>query len=870
MAALSSDDESTLSGKASSSKTSKARTNREQSSQHDGQNVFGGPNGSPTRRKVKQHTTKSLHSTVSPKRGQDSISRSQEKERSQAQEKTIYSFFNKATQKQQFKPRASSEKLSQCGVDAGEDLIIDDISDEETGILSQAKSGDEYTLTERRKRKLDALEDHPTSSSSLPRGSQRFQNPSSRPSSTPNSSTAKQVPEIDQRPWTERFAPVNLGELAVHKRKVQDVYNWLGSVLCGRHSESLLILKGPAGSGKTTALHLVAKELGINVLEWRNSGQSGSAAEGYISMTAQFEEFVARAGTFGSLSLGSIREEVPRTSQTAPNNGRREVILVEEFPNTFARSSSALQSFRSSVLQFLATNTPSVSNLFANSQGQVSNVTPIVMIISETLLSTSTSAADSFTAFRLLGAEILSHPGVSVIDFNPIAPTFMAKAVELVLRKESRKTGRRKAPGPAVLKHLSELGDVRSAISSLEFLCLRGDEFEGWTGKVAFAKTKGRPHNQTLSKLESETLEMITQRESTLGIFHSVGKVVYNKRELPNATDTPPPQPPSHFPQHIRLKISEVDTESLLNELGTDIQTFVAALHENYVLSCGGITDEDTLDTVNGCMDSLSDSDILCPDRFTSGIRRDIHGTGMDALRQDEISFQISVRGLLFNLPHPVKRVAPPSLGKRAAYQMFYPKSLQLWRRREEIEESLEKIMGRLYQEPEQSTASTTSQSATSGGVETWAKTGKISSNTPLAQNTGLANGEENTISRATSLMALGMSNKREILLEWLPFTAYIRSRKPRSNRDQYLKYIETVSRITGAATNQADGEDQQDAEAEITPDDVWSTDKPTEENVRPYNQGRLGIRLKADSEAAVLREKAHTLVLSDDDIEDD
>lgn len=874
VATLAADDESMHSIRPSTNETSKAGIGHRQSSQHDGQILSDGPNGSPTLRRSKQHKTKSLNSTSLPKIGQADKSPSKEKEkatngRSRMQEKTIQSFFNKATQMQQLKSQASPEKSCKNEVN-DEDLFNDDISDEEMGMLSQVKSGDEYFFPERRKRKLDDLEDRPTPSSSLPRGSQRFRKTLSRPSSTPNSSMT-QVSEIDQRPWTDRFAPINLDELAVHKKKVQNVHNWLESVLRGKDSKSLLILRGPAGSGKTTTLHLVAKELGANIHEWRNSGQFGSAADGYQSVTTQFDEFVARAEIFGTLCLDGIKDEISRISQTAPSNDRKEVILVEEFPNTFSRSSSTLQSFRSSVLQFLTTHTPSVGNLFSNPRSQVGNVIPIVMIISETLLSTSTAAADSFTAFRLLGAEILSHPGVSVIDFNPIAPTFMTKALELVLRKESRKTGRRKAPGPAVLKHLSELGDVRSAISSLEFLCLRGDEFEGWTGKVMFSKPKGGLHKPTPSKLESETLEMVTQRESTLGIFHSVGKVVYNKRELPKATDTPPPQPPSHFPQHVRLKLSEVDVESLLNELGTDIQTFVAALHENYVLSCGSITAEDTLDTVNGCMDSLSDSDILCPDRITNGIRRGLQGSGMDALRQDEISFQICVRGLLFNLPHPVKRAAPPSLGKAAAYQMFYPKSLQLWRRREEIEELLEKSIGRLYQESDhKNTASNMSQAAASGVVETWAKTRKISSNISLVENKGLGDGEENHLSRATLLLALGMSNKLEILLEWLPFAARIRRRKADSNRDQFLKDIETITHITSFATSQAYNEDQQDAEAEIRSDDVWSTDKPAEESVQAYSRTRLSIQMRADVEAVVSKEKAHALVLSDDDIEDD
>ena len=31
--------------------------------------------------------------------------------------------------------------------------------------------------------------------------------------------------------------------------------------------------------------------------------------------------------------------------------------------------------------------------------------------------------------------------------------------------------------------------------------------------------------------MEEESLEMVTRREASLGIFHAVGKVVYNKRD---------------------------------------------------------------------------------------------------------------------------------------------------------------------------------------------------------------------------------------------------------------------------------------------------------------------------------------------------
>ena len=70
---------------------------------------------------------------------------------------------------------------------------------------------------------------------------------------------------------------------------------------------------------------------------------------------------------------------------------------------------------------------------------------------------------------------------------------------------------------------------------------------------------------------------------------------------------------------------------------------------------------EETLDSINGCIDALSDADLLSPDRFGPGVgRRNFQATSADTLRQDELSFQTSVRGLLYSLPYPVKRVPPP------------------------------------------------------------------------------------------------------------------------------------------------------------------------------------------------------------------
>ncbi|KAI4684608.1 uncharacterized protein J4E88_004048 [Alternaria novae-zelandiae] len=701
-------------------------------------------------------------------------------------------------------------------------------------------------------------------------------------STTPISSQPARQDTEDRRPWTEKYGPVSLDELAVHKRKVADVRTWLTDVFSGKARKRLLLLKGPAGSGKTTTMSLLSKELGIHMHEWKNPIGSMSTSDSFVSATAQFEEFVGRTGAFGSLAF----DEPTMSAQTASSNSQTErqkqLVLVEEFPNTFTRTSSAVQSFRSSVLNYLAANTQSATTFFSTQVDPEQPVTPIVMIISETLLSTNTAAADSFTAHRLLGPEILTHPGVSVLEFNPIAPTYMTKALETIVVKEARKSGRKKTLGPQAVQRLAELGDIRSAVSSLEFLCLRGDDAEGWGAKVNFTKKKG-PKDIPMTKIEQESLEMVTQRESTLGIFHAVGRVVYNKR-LPEDPNTPVAHPPNWFPERRRPKASEVNVDTLIDELGTDTQTFVAALHENYVLSCGAADSEETMDSIEGCIEALSDADLLSPDRFGAGAgRRVLQGTSADNLRQDEMCFQTSVRGLLYNLPYPVKRVAPPpgimgikakgqgasgGAAKGNAFVMYYPASLRIWKQQEEIEGSLEMWVSKAQRGELFSTGSTTSKAAfSSGGVESWKGNASFSQPTPAS---GSKDAEEEA--PASIHLGSGGSARNEMLLERLPYMTTIlrKSRMPNPSTAATVREIRKITAFTGNALSGATEED--DAEEDIRPgeQEQWSTDKPTLET--PKKRGRVKFESKAqEPETAIagLADKGASLTLSDDDIED-
>lgn len=497
--------------------------------------------------------------------------------------------------------------------------------------------------------------------------------------------------------------------------------------------------------------------------------------------------------------------------------GNRRILLVEEFPTVLSRSSSSLSAFRASLQRYLAAA--------ANDEGGLHP--PIVMVVSETLLSSASSILDNLTVHRLLGPALYNHPNTTITDFNTIAPTFMQKALRTILDKEVRASQRSRIPGPAVLDRISEIGDIRSAISALEFLCLKGDQAGTWGGSVT--KTKKSRRDTALTPMEEESLKLISQRESSLGMFHAVGKIVYNKRLDPSlmpSDATIPPSPPNHLPFHRRPKVSQVSVNDLMDETGTDISTFICALHENYPPSCDG---DGFTDDLNACIEALSDSDILGADRRPqggrsgTGIGANLLNAGVDMLRQDEISFQVASRGLLFALPYPVNRKLAPGdrPGRGNAHKMLYPSSLRQWRKTEEIEGLLDSWMKHLLDPTNAGTSPRIGTDSESTGVRSWKNL-----------RVGPASSMDNS-------STMTMMSRHDALLHQLPYMTRIR---PDS---------EQLSQITSIRGSRLD---------DVEEDDLAPFQPPTQHTSKPGSNA-FGPRLQVEEEK---------YILSDDDIVDD
>jgi cell cycle checkpoint protein len=146
--------------------------------------------------------------------------------------KSLHTFFGRATEDQRW---ARKDKTPPAAVEDGEagDDIEDDSLDEAFVELADCEGEQNLVLDRRKARDLTSRNGLPSGVRNGIASSQKFTKPA-KPAAKVTKPDSRQDQDDGNRPWAEKFAPSSLEELAVHKKKVGDVQNWLSAVLHGR------------------------------------------------------------------------------------------------------------------------------------------------------------------------------------------------------------------------------------------------------------------------------------------------------------------------------------------------------------------------------------------------------------------------------------------------------------------------------------------------------------------------------------------------------------------------------------------------------------------------------------------------------------
>lgn len=171
---------------------------------------------------------------------------------------------------------------------------------------------------------------------------------------------------------------------------------------------------------------------------------------------------------------------------------------------------------------------------------------PLVFIISDT----ADIVDDGFRnreSDRILNVRSILPPDIlhgafcTTIHFNPVAPSFLVKALARICDKEfGNLESEAKRPPKDYLDAIAQNcgGDIRCAINALQFLTIAKKDpsipflapgkskSKKKVSKVKLSETQLKERKLELDKM----LECLSAREISSALYHALGKILYNKR----------------------------------------------------------------------------------------------------------------------------------------------------------------------------------------------------------------------------------------------------------------------------------------------------------------------------------------------------
>ncbi|KAK4260676.1 hypothetical protein QN277_003759 [Acacia crassicarpa] len=428
--------------------------------------------------------------------------------------------------------------------------------------------------------------------------------------------------------WVHKHKPHFLEELAVHKKKVEEVKMWFEKRLKpsqGISSSNVLLITGQAGVGKSAAVHVISSHLGAILCEWNTPTpviwqehlHNSSSGTQYISKLDEFETYVERIRKYGLLSTYLNGES------KAPI-----IVLIDDLPTTNGKAAfGRLQD----CLHLLVRST------------QI----PTVIVFTD--YGNSDSADHDAQCLEKIQLSLQSA-GACKIAFNPITANSIKKALFRICQLEQCNVSAEQVD----LIAKASGGDIRHAITSLQFFCLERNQVHSLSLSSNFlsvSREKEKKSSNFLSVSKEKEKKAITlddgyslhfSRDETLSLFHALGKFLHNKREFESTTKY------EHDTflireRFVRLPLKMDVPEKILCHAHVQPGPVADFLHENVL----DFMNEEAIDDASIVSSYLGDADILLAKlRGMASRYNEAEGVLPSA------AASVAVRGVLFGNSH--------------------------------------------------------------------------------------------------------------------------------------------------------------------------------------------------------------------------
>uniref|UniRef100_A0A2P2J5G0 Cell cycle checkpoint protein RAD17 n=1 Tax=Rhizophora mucronata TaxID=61149 RepID=A0A2P2J5G0_RHIMU len=415
--------------------------------------------------------------------------------------------------------------------------------------------------------------------------------------------------------WVDKYKPRFLEDLAVHKKKVQEVKMWFEERIRTPKENirnQVLILTGQSGVGKSASIHVIASHFGATLCEWNTPTptiwqehlHTFNAGLHYTSKLDEFVNFIEKIRKYGVIPSSLSLVSKPSI-----------VLLIDDLPVTNGRA--AFERLQNCLLLLIR-----------------SAKVPTIILVTH---NERAESADHMTRSMEELELSLENAGACKVAFNPITNNSIKKTLTKICREEQCNVTAEQID----LIAQASGGDIRHAITSLQLFCVepeRGSNASLLNYTSSYSLGKADESNSLVSG------SLLFGRDETLSLFHALGKFLHNKRD----TEAGIKSDQGAFlleEKFCRLPLKMDTPEKVLSQAHGQARPIADFLHENVLDFLSDEAMEDTWDVTS----YLSDADLLLSS-FRGTLAR---YNEAESLFQSAAA-SVAVRGVLFGNGHPL------------------------------------------------------------------------------------------------------------------------------------------------------------------------------------------------------------------------